>query len=126
MVDFALLLNSVRKVVNIIKLSNIVNSIDSALEKNSFYDNSNFDNLLDKLTAELRMLETKNLLNSLSKDTKFVIDRFEEEFAVCENQTNRRMYNIPRSIVEPDAKEGSILMRCGDIYLINSSITKNL
>ena len=106
-----------------IQLSNIIHSVDSALERNKFYDASKFDDLIDELTDKLKILESTSIVKKLPKETNFIIDRFESEFAVCENQLDRKMYNIHKSILDPNAKEGSSIRRCGDIYLIDS--TKN-
>ncbi|WP_454054011.1 DUF3006 domain-containing protein [Clostridium sp. Marseille-Q7071] len=40
---------------------------------------------------------------------KFIIDRFEEEFAVCENE-KRIMVNISRDKIPKEAKEGDVLI----------------
>lgn len=53
---------------------------------------------------------------------KLIIDRFEEGFAVCEDD-NRSMHNIERSKLPGDAKEGDVLIfKCG-IYRIDRSET---
>lgn len=38
-----------------------------------------------------------------------IIDRFEGDFAVCENK-NREMINIERKLIPKDAREGDILV----------------
>lgn len=40
---------------------------------------------------------------------KFIIDRFEEKFAVCENEKGI-MVNIPRNTLPKEAKEGDVLI----------------
>ncbi|ARC85095.1 hypothetical protein U732_3903 [Clostridium argentinense CDC 2741] len=40
---------------------------------------------------------------------KFIIDRFEEKFAVCENEKGI-MVNIPRDTLPKEAKEGDVLI----------------
>lgn len=39
---------------------------------------------------------------------KFIIDRFEGNYAVCEDE-NRVMHNISKSIIPSEAKEGEVL-----------------
>lgn len=39
---------------------------------------------------------------------KYVIDRFENEFAVVE-LSDKSFVNIPRKAIPPDAKEGSVI-----------------
>ncbi len=39
---------------------------------------------------------------------RVIIDRFEGEYAVVE-LPNRIMYNIPRAILPPEAKEGDVI-----------------
>ena len=42
-------------------------------------------------------------------DSEFVIDRFEGDFAVCENIDTKEMYNIEIEKLPQDIKEGSII-----------------
>jgi hypothetical protein len=51
-----------------------------------------------------------------------IIDRFEGEIAVCE-QDDRTMLNIPRSQLPDGAKEGDVLIIDGDNISIDSSAT---
>jgi hypothetical protein len=44
---------------------------------------------------------------------KVIIDRFEGDFAVCEDE-DRRMINIEKSRLPEDAKEGTVLIIMGD------------
>ncbi|MBM7871579.1 hypothetical protein JOC70_003079 [Clostridium pascui] len=39
---------------------------------------------------------------------KVIIDRFEEDFAVCERE-NKTMLDIPKEILPEEAKEGDVL-----------------
>lgn len=43
------------------------------------------------------------------KILKFIIDRFEEEFAVCENEKGI-MVNVSRNKLPKEAKEGDVLI----------------
>jgi len=44
---------------------------------------------------------------------KVIIDRFEGDFAVCEDE-DRKMINIEKSRLPKDAKEGTVLIIMGD------------
>ncbi|MFO7296196.1 MAG: DUF3006 domain-containing protein [Caldicoprobacter sp.] len=44
---------------------------------------------------------------------KVIIDRFEGDFAVCEDE-DRKMINIEKSRLPEDAKEGTVLIIMGD------------
>jgi hypothetical protein len=47
---------------------------------------------------------------------KFIIDRFETGFAVCET-TDRRMLDIPLEDIPVDSVEGDILLFAGGRYV---------
>mgnify|MGYP003402923374 CR=1 FL=1 len=100
-------------------LFDIMNSIDLSLEKNiNSYDNSIIDNFLDELVNQLGILDAKEKLKKLPEDTLFTLDRYESNYAVCENRTTGKMYDIPRTMVESNAKECDILKLEGNTYRI--------
>ena len=100
---------------------NILNSIDNTLEKgNKNYNDSFVDNFIDELKSYLRQAENVEKLKKLPEDTLFTLDRYEGNYAVCENRTNGKMYDIPRSMVNPYAHDGDILVRQGQYYNIVS------
>ncbi len=93
-----------------INLYEIVNSIDLALEKNiKSYNNSFIDNFIDELKKSLMASNSIKTLNNIPEDTLFTLDRYEGNYAVCENRTTGKMYNIPKSLVDFRAKDGDIL-----------------
>ena len=53
---------------------------------------------------------------------RLIIDRFEGDFAVCEKE-DRKMMNIKRDRLPPDAKEGDALIIEGDIITIDITET---
>lgn len=55
-------------------------------------------------------------------EMQFIIDRFEGGFAVCEDE-NRKMVNIERSKLPPEAREGDILYVDGAEYKIDTAAT---
>lgn len=54
---------------------------------------------------------------------KFIIDRFEGSFAVCEDEDGR-MKNIERNLISGNPKEGDIIEKQGEIYNINPEETE--
>lgn len=108
-----------------IKLYDILNSIDSTLEKNfKSYNNSVIDNFTNELKEHLENKKCLEILSKLPKGTLFTLDRIEGMFAICENRDNGKMYNIPKSLIDNSAKDGDILKFCDEKFEIDSNITK--
>ena len=100
-------------------LFDIMNSLELSLERNiKSYNNSIVDNFLDELINQLGILDSKEKLKKLPEDTLFTLDRYESNYAVCENRTTGEIFDIPRLMVEPNAKEGDILKLEENIYQI--------
>ena len=94
-----------------INLYENLNSIDNALEKNvEFYNNSFVDNFIDELKSYLSMTETLEQLEKASDNNFFTLDRYEGNYAVCENRATGEMYDIPKFLVDSHAKDGDILI----------------
>ena len=73
-------------------------------------------------------IKTKqDLLNYLNenKKAKFSIDRFEENFAVCENKETLEMINISKNLIPETASIGDILTLKDDILIIDVLKTKD-
>lgn len=72
----------------------------------------------------------KNINNdSFSKELKnytctYSIDRFEENFAVCENLQTGEIVNIEKSNLPENAKEGSIVKYENGNYTLDNELTK--
>lgn len=49
----------------------------------------------------------------------FSIDRFENEFAICENMQTGEMVNIEKSLLPQEAKEGSIIKYENGNYVLD-------
>lgn len=102
-----------------INLYELVNSLDITLEKNvKSYNNSFIDNFMDELKKYLTMKNSIEKLKKIPSDTLFVLDRYEGDYAVCENCTSGNMIDIPRLMVDPYAKDGDILKLNNGIYKI--------
>lgn len=101
-----------------ISLYDILNSIDRGLEKNiKNYNNSFIDNFIDELRSKL------DKANSIDKtdDFLFTLDRYEGDFAVCENRESREMINISRNKISNLAKEGDVIRLKNGMYVVDNS-----
>jgi len=49
---------------------------------------------------------------------KYIIDRFEGDYAVCEDE-NKQMVNIERRKIPAEAREGYVLIQQGDRFIID-------
>ena len=58
-------------------------------------------------------------------DFTYSIDRFEGEFAVCENKQTGEFVNIPKSNLPKDAIRGSIIIYSNGIYILDNTSTQN-
>lgn len=53
--------------------------------------------------------EVSNKLREM--ETRYTIDRFEGDFAICENRQNGEMISIPKEELPEDCQEGTILRK---------------
>ena len=58
-------------------------------------------------------------------NSTFSIDRFEENFAVCENLETGEFLNIPIYDLPQNAKEGSVIKFENGIYFLDIDSTKS-
>ncbi len=59
-------------------------------------------------------------------DETLVVDRIEDEIAVCENRSNGVMINIQLSKLPDGVKEGSVIKYFDGKYRIDSDEQKNI
>ena len=91
-------------------LYDILNSIDLTLEKSvNSYSNSIIDNFIDELKKYLVVSDSMEKLSKVPENTLFTLDRYESDYAVCENRSTGEMFDIPRLMVDPYARDGDIL-----------------
>lgn len=103
-----------------INFYNILNSIDKTLEKNNRnYTNSFIDNFINDLKSYFRKIDSLKKLEELPKENLFTLDRYEGEYAVCENRDTGEMFDIPKTKISPSAKEGDILRLKDNLYQID-------
>lgn len=110
-----------------ISLYNFVNSLDLTLERNfKSYDNSFIDNFLDELKNRLAMTDAMEKFKKIPEDTLFTLDRYEGNYAVCENRSTGKMVDIPREKISPMAKDGDILRLRNASLEIDAEETKRV
>lgn len=101
-------------------LFDFINSIDISLERNvKSYNNSFIDKFINELKHSIAITESLENLNKLQKDTLFTLDRYEGDFAVCENRTTGVMYDIPAFKIDSNVKEGQIMKLENGIYKLD-------
>ncbi len=81
--------------------------------------NLNIENNNTKLNNSF----SKELKKSIEKAPRFSIDRFEGEFAICENKETNEMINIHCSLIPENSKEGDILKLENGVYVIDKITT---
>lgn len=69
--------------------------------------------------------QNENEINKKNNTPKFSIDRFEEDFAVCENKETLEMINISKNLIPENASIGDILTLKDDILIIDVLKTKD-
>lgn len=50
----------------------------------------------------------EHISESITK-SRFILDRYEGDFAICENQSTGQMIKIPKSKISPLAQDGDVL-----------------
>ena len=68
---------------------------------------------------------SNELKNQVEKTIFFSIDRFEGDFAICENKTTGEMVNIKKSLLPESSKEGDIVKFENGVYIIDKTTTQN-
>ena len=81
--------------------------------------NSQLDiiSFIKELEERLKIMEEKDI---------YVIDRFEEDFALCENRATKEIINIKKEKLPKGAKEGSILKYTDGKYILDSAKQKEI
>lgn len=71
-------------------------------------------NILKKLANEISKIDVSSFIKELTErleimEKKLTVDRFEGEFAICEDRETNKIYNIPINELSKDIKEGMII-----------------
>ena len=99
----------------------LFNSRDVSHLKNGLSDFHN--NFIPSFLQDLHKA-VNNIINTAHNNTTFTLDRFEGDFAVCENRNTKEMIDIPINKMPKDAKEGVILKTENDKYIIDYQATR--
>lgn len=83
------------------------------LIKNFTNSNTNIDLFINEL---------KNALNKPSSST-YIVDRIENDYAVCENTNTLKMETIPINSLPKNIKQGYILQSNNQEFIINHELT---
>ena len=67
----------------------------------------------------------KNISNYLIPNTHFSIDKFDKDFAICENTKTEKMISIPKELIESKAKPGDIIILKNNKYVIDNKKTSS-
>lgn len=70
------------------------------------------------------ILELQNHLSNSIKNPPLVLDRYEGNYAICENRNTGKIIEIPKSYISKQAKDGDILKFRHGIYQINFKETR--
>ena len=74
------------------------------------------------------LFDVKDILNSISKcinrGNYYVVDRFEENFAVLENLKSKKNINIPKDDIWGKISEGDVLKFQNGHFVIDNAQTK--
>lgn len=55
---------------------------------------------------------------------EYIIDRFEENFAVCQNISDERIKNVERKLIPKEAREGDIIVFSDEKYFLDIEKTE--
>lgn len=108
-------------------LKDIFNSINTTLEKTS-QNNSFINTFIDELKSYLNQsnsLKNSKSLNTTS-DALFTLDRYEGEYAICEDRNTGKIFNVSKDQLPQNAKEGDILIFKDNTYQIDYKSTQTI
>lgn len=74
------------------------------------------DSGASKRTAEFRLLQRREA-------QKWVVDRFEESWAVLENTATREIISLPRASLPKNTREGTTLVKIESKWYVNEAET---
>lgn len=81
-------------------------------------------NLINQLDNTKKTLNSIiNIISKSYKNETYVIDRFEEDIAICENVKNKDIINLPIKNIPSLAKPGDVLKSINNILFIDKEET---
>lgn len=77
--------------------------------------------LFQNIVNEIRKINISDFISEVSErlekmEEELVIDRFEDNTAICEDRKTGKMVEIPRNNIEENVKEGDIIKKVAGIY----------
>ena len=80
--------------------------------------------LFQNIANEIKKIDINEFIKEIRErlekmEEEIVIDRFENNIAVCEDIKTGKIIEIPRKSIEKDAKEGDIIKNIEGIYKKN-------
>lgn len=109
-------------------LQDIFNSINNTLEKTN-QNNSFISSFIDELKSYITNSKTLNnsgLLSPKENNKLFTLDRYEGEYAICEDRDTGEIFKISKSQIPHNAKEGNILIFKDNTYKIDYNSTQTI
>lgn len=77
-------------------------------------------------TRNIEIADFTKQLESRLKMEQYTIDRFEGDFAVCEEEKTGKMVNIRKTDIPAEAKEGSIIVKENNQYKVDNEKTNQV
>lgn len=81
---------------------------------------------LSNLDINSFIKELEDRMKCMSEEKEYTIDRFENDFAICENRDTKEMISIQRKYLPEGIKEGSILTYKDGKYRVNLEKEKEI
>lgn len=77
--------------------------------------------LFQNIVNEVRKINIGDLLSEVKErlekmEEELIIDRFEEDIAICEDRKTGKIIEIPRKNIEENVKEGDVIKKVEGIY----------
>lgn len=77
--------------------------------------------LFQNIVNEIRRINISDFISEVTErlekmEEELVIDRFEENSAICEDRKTSRIIEIPRENIEENVKEGDVIKKVEGIY----------
>ena len=77
--------------------------------------------LFQNIVNEIRRINISDFISEVTErlekmEEELVIDRFEENTAICEDRKIGRIIEIPRENIEENVKEGDVIKKVEGIY----------
>ena len=92
----------------------------------NFTKEINHNNFIESFIKELEKGIKNMSMNMENEQKEYTIDRFEGEYAVCEDRKTGEMVNFKRENLPQNVKEGSIIKYSNGTFEIDSKLEKEV